>query len=117
MMAHLAAAGCEFFIPLFGFIGPAIVWALRRDDRDVVWHARQALFFQLGTSLVCWSLAAVGAVFSCAGVGWLFWLMALPPALGAVVIPLLAAARVSNGDDWSYPVTGRLMRKDPDRIG
>jgi hypothetical protein len=24
---------------------------------------------------------------------------------------------VSNGEDWSYPVTGRLVRKDPELLG
>jgi len=113
MIAHLAGAGCEFFLPWLGFIGPAMVWMANRHDRDVVYHARQAMFFQLATSALCWTLTISGGLFSCFGLGFLIWAAEFPVWLMAWTIPMYGAMRVSNGEDFKYPLIGSMVRKEP----
>ena len=87
----------------FGFIPALIVWLLKKDDNPFVGgQAREALNFQLTVLIgymVAWVLAFV-----------LVGFMLLPLIyVGNLVLCILAAVKVSQGEDYRYPLTLRLI--------
>lgn len=110
VLAHASAAVTNFFVPSFGFLGPLVVWFLRKDQSErVARHARQAMIFQGAMAIAAWVLGAVGSALACVGIGLLILPLAFVPWLAGVVVPLLAANKVNNGeDDYVYPMVGHL---------
>lgn len=96
VIAHLAG--------IIGFIGPLIVWLIfRSDSKEVDYHGKEALNFQLSIllySAVAWALALV--------------------AVGLVIFPVIvifniimiatAAYRASSGARYRYPITIRFVK-------
>jgi len=116
MLAHFSAALAQLLLPSFGFLGPLLVWLLKRKDADVAHHARQAFAFQLAMALSVWILGLIGTALSCFVVGWVLYVAALAPWLAALVLPVLAGIRVNNGEDYAYPITGPMVpRRLPGR--
>lgn len=87
----------------FGFIPALIVWLLKKDDNPFVGgQAREALNFQL-TVLIGYMVAWVLAFL-------LVGFMLLPLIyVGNLVLCILAAVKVSQGEDYRYPLTLRLI--------
>ena len=108
--AHLA--------PLIGlgFIGPLIVWLVKRDeDRFAELHAREALNFQL--SLLLYAFIAMALLFlSFTGV-WVFIVIAVIAfvAIGimALVLAIVAGVKGASGDLYRYPLTIRFVGPYP----
>jgi hypothetical protein len=87
----------------FGFVPALIVWLLKKDDSAYVGaQAREALNFQI-TMLIGYMIAWV-LMFVLVG-------MLLFPALwiANLVLCILAAAKVSKGEDYQYPFALRLI--------
>jgi uncharacterized Tic20 family protein len=100
MIAHLSA-----FVPVVGFVlGPLVIWLTWRErSAFVASQAKEALNFNLTVALaalVCLALVLVGF-----GVPLLVALF-----LGWLGFTLLAAVRASEGIDFRYPVSLRLVR-------
>lgn len=98
MMAHLLGA-------FTGFVGPLIVWLLKREsDAFVDDQAKEALNFQL-TILVGWAVVFVAFfVWSC---GAALLLAAL--ALAQVISAVIAAVKAQEGEPYRYPFAIRLI--------
>ncbi len=97
LVAHLSPL-------LVGFIGPLVVWLLKKDESEYVSrHAKEALNFQI--SLFLWVMVSV--VLSIIIIG-IFLLMAL--MIVALVFPILAAVKSNEGEDYHYPLTIRLIK-------
>lgn len=98
----------------FGFAAPLIIWLLKKEQsRFVEDQAKEALNFQLTVLLSNLVVASVGSViiFMTCGIGWLIVL----PALGliwvfGIVMPVIAAGKVSDGIVYRYPLTMRLVK-------
>ena len=92
-------------VPLLGvsFVGPLIIWLIKRDDDPFVEvHAREALNFQISVLIY--------AIIS----GFLVLLVIGILLLGALAIFILvasvwAAIKAANGEDFRYPLTIRLI--------
>lgn len=107
MIAHLSA-----LIGLAGngigfFLGPLIVWALKKDAHPYIdRHGKEAMNFQL--SVIIAGAVAVALAFTIVGI-----LIAIPllilVAVMAVVFPIVAAIRVNDGHDYRYPLSWRLI--------
>ncbi len=87
----------------FGFIPALIVWLLKKDDSPFIGEqAREALNFQITVLIgfVCaWVLTFV-----------LVGLLLLPALVIAnLVLCVVAAAKVSKGEDYQYPFALRLI--------
>jgi uncharacterized protein len=115
--AHLAGLGAALLTAaVFGFLGPLLVWLLKRDQQPFIdHHAKEALNFQLSV-LVYLAGAAVLAIPAfivgvlTLGVG----LVALAILVGAAVLawfvlPIVAAVKASNGEGFRYPLTIRFV--------
>ena len=104
MACHLAALS-GFVIPLGNIIGPLIVWLIKKDTMPLVdQHGKESLNFQITVLLafvVCIVLAFVL-------IGFLLMFIV---GIGALVLTIMAAVKVSNGDyEYRYPFTIRLLK-------
>lgn len=110
-LSHASGGIAMFLLPSFGFLGPLLVWLLKKDESAAVaYHAKQALFFQLAMTLAVWLCGVAGTALSCFLIGFIFYFVAFLPWLAGVVVPLLAANNVNNGQDgYGYPITGGMV--------
>jgi uncharacterized Tic20 family protein len=87
----------------FGLIPALIVWLLKKDDSAYIGaQAREALNFQITVLLgyiVAWVLA------------WILIGLALLPLIyiANLVLCIVAAVKVSKGEDYQYPLALRLI--------
>lgn len=107
LLAHVAGFVASSLGGL-GFLGPLLVWLLKRDEHPFIsHHAAEAFNFQLsmflyGLLLVVASLPVVTmlATIPLGVIGFVLW----------VVLPIVAAIRAANGEAWSYPLTIGFLR-------
>ncbi len=85
------------------FIGPLIIWLIKKDESDFVdFHGKEALNFQITIAIAY----AVGVVLSIVGVGCLIMLAAW---IMTVVFGIIAAVAANEGEWYEYPVTIRFI--------
>jgi uncharacterized protein len=102
MGCHLAALA-GFVIPFGSVVGPLIVWLLKRDENEFInTNGKEALNFQI-TVMIAFLISALLALVL---IGFL--LMAIV-GIGALVLAIVAAVKASNGEDYRYPFTLRLI--------
>ena len=101
--AHLSTfAG--LVVPFGSVIGPLAVWLTRRDrDLFIDQAGREALDF--GISIAIYGLVALVAALMLVGIPLL-----MVGVIAWVVLASLAAAKVSQGQAYRYPLTVRLIR-------
>lgn len=107
MAAHLSSfLGAWVFL---AFVGPLVVWLLRRDDDPfVAEHAREALNFNL--NLLLWLAAAIVFVVATIGFGLLVVIpIGLVIGLTWLILTVVAAVKASNGERYRYPLTIRFV--------
>lgn len=108
MIAHLSALVAAGVGGL-SFLGPLIVWLVRKDqDRFVAHHAVEALNFNL--SLLLYALLAGVLVFTVVGIP-LAILMALIGFPVWFIVSIVAAVKAQRGEGYRYPLTIRLIRE------
>ncbi len=104
MICHLAALS-GFVIPLGNVLGPLIVWLIKKDTMPLVdQHGKEALNFQI-TVLIAFMVCLVLTMVL---IGLLLMFVV---GIGALVLTIMAAVKVSNGQfDYKYPFTLRLVK-------
>lgn len=104
MFCHLAALS-GFIIPLGNILGPLILWLIKKDTMPLVdQHGKEALNFQI-TVLFAFIISAVLTVVL---IGFLLMFVV---GIGALVLTIMAAVKVSNGQlDYRYPFAVRLIK-------
>ena len=94
-------------IPLFGFgfIGPLIIWLIKRDeDVFVEEHSREALNFQISVLIYL----IVSGLLILVLIGFLL----LPAVvIFAFVAAIVAAIKAANGQEFRYPLTIRFVSR------
>lgn len=99
MLAHLLGA-------LTGFVGPLIMWLVKKDDHEFVEdQSKEALNFQL--TLLIWHVAAAAIVF--ASCGFIFFAPLLPVVL-QLVFGIMGATTASKGEAYHYPMTIQFVK-------
>ncbi|MEE9212390.1 MAG: DUF4870 domain-containing protein [Phycisphaeraceae bacterium] len=97
MLAHLLGI-------FTSFIGPLIIWLIKKDeDRFVDNQGKEALNFQITLAIVY----VVCTVTSCLVIP-VFIMMAA--GIAALVLALIAAVKASRGEAYRYPVALRLVK-------
>jgi len=89
---------------LVGFLGPLIIWLIKKDESPVVnQHGKEALNFQL--SILIYSMVA--GLLTVILIG-----MVLLPAIGifGLVMVIVAAVKANKGEDFKYPLCIRLIK-------
>jgi uncharacterized protein len=115
--AHLAGLGAGLATAaIFGWVGPLIVWLIKRDEHPFTdHHAKEALNFQLTVLVViaASALLAIPAVIVgvlTLGIGLLLiGAVVLAAAVAWFVFPIMAAIKASNGEGYRYPLTIRFV--------
>ena len=104
MICHLSALA-GFLIPFGNIFGPLAVWLIKRGEMPMVErHGKEALNFQITVAIamvICFLLMFVLVGF----------VLIFVVGLGALVMTIMAAVKVSNGDyDYRYPLALRLLK-------
>jgi len=104
MGCHLAALS-GFIIPFGNIVGPLIVWLLKRAEMPQVdEHGKESLNFQITVTIAV--MLCIPLMFVLIGIPLLFLV-----GIGALVLTIMAAVKVSNGDySYRYPLTIRLLK-------
>lgn len=104
MACHLSALA-GFLIPFGNMVGPLIVWLIKRAEMpQVEIHGKEALNFQITVSIALLICALLMFVL----VGFVLIFIV---GLGALVLTIMAAVKVSNGDfGYRYPFALRLLK-------
>lgn len=102
MFAHLAAL-VGFIIPFGNFIGPLIVWQMKKAEMPFVDdQGKEALNFQITVAIalvICFLLTFV-----------LIGLLLLPVvAIAALVLTIVGALKANSGEAYRYPFAWRLI--------
>lgn len=112
VLAH--ASALIQFIGIPSFVGPLVVWLLRREDPVVAPHAREALNFQL--SLIIYFAAGIAvaiiAAITIVGLGLTFLIFAFLGVLllAEIVFAILASLAASRGELYRYPLSIQLIK-------
>ena len=104
MACHLSALS-GFVVPFGNIIGPLVVWLMKKDTMPLVdQHGKEALNFQITVAIA--ALVCIVLMFVLIGIVLIFVV-----GLGALVLTIMAAIKVSNGElDYKYPFTLRLIK-------
>lgn len=96
---------CHLLAIFTGFLGPLVLWLVKKDASPFVdHHGREALNFQLTVLLASICLAALTFVLLLAffiGILLVPVLMAL--SIGALVLEIMAALAAQRGEWYHYP--------------
>jgi uncharacterized Tic20 family protein len=101
---------CHLLGIFTGFIGPLILWLVKKDSSAFVGHhGREALNFQITLMLVMLGLGSVTVVMMFVVVGiFLIPVMFVVPIL-ALVAEIIAAVAAQKGEWHRYPCCIRLV--------
>jgi uncharacterized Tic20 family protein len=103
LAAHLSAL-LALFIGL-PFLGPLVVYFMKKDDPFVRGHAAEALNFNLSVMLYGIALGILGLVLLVVVIGILVWLLLVPLFFAWIVLTIMAAVKAGQGAPYRYPLT------------
>ena len=124
MFAHLAVFSF-LILPVVGnFLGPLVVWLIKKDEMPLVDdQGKEALNFQislliLGCVLVLMFFGVSFVLLLIPFIGWAvlaFLVVAIKAAAWVLVIvviafPIVAGIKANNGEAYRYPFTLRLIK-------
>jgi len=106
MICHLSIFAA-YVIPCAGLVAPVVVWQLKKAEAPHIdYHGREAVNFVI--SLLCYSVGV--AVFTMIP---LLGLLGIPVAAAlfvfGVVMPIIAAIKANDGEQYRYPFIFRLL--------
>jgi uncharacterized Tic20 family protein len=107
LAAHLSAL-LALFIG-FPFIGPLVIYLVKKDDPFVRAHASEALNFNLSVMLYGVVLFVGGLLLLIVVVGIIVWLLFIPLGIAWIVLLILAAVKAGQGQPYRYPLTIRFV--------
>lgn len=97
MLAHLAALA-GFVIPFGNLIGPLVIWLIKKDQSAWVdKNGKEALNFQISITIY----AIVSGILTIILIGIL---LLIAVGVFSLVMIIIASVRVSNGEDFKYPL-------------
>ena len=104
MACHLVALS-GFIVPFGNVLGPLVVWLIKKDTMPLVdVHGKEALNFQITVTIAM--VISILLMFLLIGI-----LLVFVVGIGALVLTILAAVKVSNGQlDYKYPFAFRLVK-------
>lgn len=105
MLAHLLGGATTIMLGGLGFVGPLIIWIVKKDDHPFIDdQGKEALNFQLNM-LIAALIATVITIISC---GVLFPIVFIPLVL-QVVFSIIAGIKANEGVWYRYPLIYRLI--------
>ena len=106
MIAHLSGCAGVLGAGFLGFIGPLVIYLIKKDSSPYVeFQAKEALNFQITIFLL--SIAAwILTLLSCSTL----FLVVFAPMVLQIALGILAALAVRNGKNYRYPINFRLLQ-------
>ncbi len=102
MACHLSALA-GFVVPFGSIIGPLVVWLMKREESSFVdRQGKESLNFQI-TMLIAFLISLV-LVFVLIG-----FLLIAAVAIFDLIMIIVATIKASEGEDFRYPVSLRLV--------
>lgn len=114
VLAHIGGLlGMALSASSLGFLVPLVIWLMKKGQAPfTVDQAKEALNFQISILLTAIGLAIIGLILTVVTLGAAL-LVVIPAgiALGAygIVMPIIAAIKVNEGEAYRYPWTLRLI--------
>ena len=104
VISHLSALVMLVGVPFGNLLGPLVVWLIKKDEMPAINEtAKESLNFQI--SMTAYMLISGLLIFVFIG------FLLLPILFIAdVVLVIIAAVKASNGENFSYPCTFRLLK-------
>ena len=100
---------CHLLAIFTGFLGPLVLWLVKKDNPYMDHHGREALNFQITVLLVSLGLTAVTVVLMFLIVGiFLVPLLFVLPIL-VIIAEVMAAVAAQRGEWYRYPCCIRLF--------
>jgi len=115
MLAHLSALAA-LILPSFGnIIGPLIIWLVKKDQSAWVdKQGKESLNFQISMSIyfIAASVITTLLAFTLIGIplALVIIIMLIPLGIFWLVVVIMAAVRVGDGEDFQYPLCIRFLR-------
>lgn len=114
MFGHLSALTGVVTGGLGNFLGPLIVWQMKKDTLPFAAdQAKEALNFNITLLIVGVVFGVIGAIFTAITLG-LGAILVVPVALALgvawLVFTIMAAMKVNDGVAYRYPLTIRLIK-------
>ncbi|RLE73067.1 MAG: hypothetical protein DRJ37_01265 [Thermoprotei archaeon] len=101
---------------LLGIIGAIIAIVLKKDDKFVMFHAKQSLTLWIGVIVIDIAVMILSFVLSLLRLGILTllfgWLPALIGLIG-LIITIIGALKAYGGEWWKAPIIGDIAEKIP----
>lgn len=112
VLAH--ASALIQFLGIPSFVGPLVVWLIRRDDPVVEPHAREALNFQLSLLIyfAVGTVAAIIAAITIIGIllAILIGVFLVVLVVAEIVFAIVASLAASRGEIYRYPMNLNLIK-------
>ena len=105
--------GFSWFVFTFygNILGPLVLWLIKRGDSPYLDRVgKEVLNFQISFSIYISAAIAVGTVLLIFLIGILFYLLAAAIWVAWVVLMIIGAVKTSNGEEYKYPFTIRLLQ-------
>lgn len=91
-------------MPFGNILGPLVVWLIKRHDSPYIdYHGKEALNFQI--SLILYLIASAVLIIVLVGI-----LLIIVVGVAGIVLTIIAAVRASEGEEYRYPMTIRLVK-------
>jgi uncharacterized Tic20 family protein len=91
-------------MPFGNILGPLVVWLIKRHDSPYIdYHGKEALNFQI--SLTLYLIASAVLIIVLVGI-----LLIIVVGVAGIVLTIIAAVRASEGEEYRYPMTIRLVK-------
>ena len=105
VICHLSALiNLLVWVPCANVIGPLVIWLIKKSEMPIVdREGKEALNFQI--SMTIYFAGAFVLMFI--GIGFL---LLVPLALANLILVIIAAVKTSNGEEYRYPMTIRLIK-------
>jgi uncharacterized Tic20 family protein len=101
---------CHLLGILTGFLGPLILWIVKKDSSPFIdHHGREALNFQFTVLLAMFLLVSTMIVLMFILVGFLLFPVIILVSIEALVLEIIACVAASNGEWHRYPFCLRLV--------
>ncbi|MGO1540802.1 MAG: DUF4870 domain-containing protein [Luteimonas sp.] len=111
MFAHLSALAGLVTGGLGCFLGPLVIWLVKRETMPFVDdQGKEALNFNItvfGVSVILWVLGTILLVIL---IGFLFYLAAFAVGIYWLVMTIIAGIKANEGVAYRYPLTLRLVK-------
>lgn len=101
---------CHLLGLLTGFLGPLVLWLVKKDSSPFVdHHGRESLNFQLTLMLVMFALGIAMFILMFIVIGFLLMPVIAVIGILALVAEILAAVAAQNGEWYRYPCCIRFV--------